>query len=309
MSELTRNIDTVTAEIVMIRENAKRVFFDAVIQIGTRLEEAKALVPPGEWLHYLEVTLGYKPSTAQNYMKIAREMGNGQIGWNGKEAGELFGRLGYAQLLPLMGVNAEERQELAEENDLAGMTSREVKRLVEDYKKAKAAAEHAEQRTLDAADALERAEKKRREAENAEADAREARKAAETRAAELQGRVDELLAAAKEAPVEASCTVLPDAEEMNALRAEVRAEFEVREQVLMDRLRRAKAGTAQKASIYFEQLLGVWENLLDALETLRAEDAEIGDKFRGAVAAAVVEFPEALDEMEETGGGAECVQA
>ena len=44
-----RSIEIVTAEINTIRDNARKVFLDAVVQIGTRLEEAKQLVPQGEW--------------------------------------------------------------------------------------------------------------------------------------------------------------------------------------------------------------------------------------------------------------------
>ena len=74
-----RSIEIVTAEIYTIRDNARKVFLDAVVQIGTRLEEAKQLVPQGEWTAYLTDRLGYKPSTAQNYMRIAREFGGGQV--------------------------------------------------------------------------------------------------------------------------------------------------------------------------------------------------------------------------------------
>ncbi|MFQ6832168.1 DUF3102 domain-containing protein, partial [Butyricicoccus pullicaecorum] len=60
MSDIVRNIDTVTAEIIVIRDNAKKVFYDAVIKIGCRLLEAKDLVPHGEWTHYLQSVLGYR---------------------------------------------------------------------------------------------------------------------------------------------------------------------------------------------------------------------------------------------------------
>ena len=301
MAELVRSIDTVTAEIVMIRENAKKVFFDAVIQIGTRLEEAKSLVPRGEWLNYLENCLGYKPSTAQNYMKLAREMGGGQVGLDGKTAGELFGRLGYSQLLPLIGVSAEERQEIAESNDLEGMSAREVKKLVDDYKKAKSAAEHAEQRAMDANKALEKAEKKRAEAEQAEADAEAACKAAQDLAGELQGRVNELLEAAKQEPVEATCEVLPSEEEVAAIRAEVEAEFAGKLEEVEERLRRAKTGSAQKAAIYFAMLGDTWENLQAALDALRSEDPGTAEKFVGAVMIKVSDMAGELTEMEDDG--------
>ena len=78
MSEVTkpdRTVDTVTAEIQYIQQQVKKIFYDAVVQIGTRLLEVKEMVPHGEWTNYLENRLGYKPSTAQNYMRIAKEFG------------------------------------------------------------------------------------------------------------------------------------------------------------------------------------------------------------------------------------------
>ena len=95
-----RSIEIVTAEITMIRDNARKVFLESVIQIGTRLEEAKQLVPQGEWTAYLTDKLGYKPSTAQNYMRIAREFGGGQVSLTGKTAADAFGQLSYSQILP-----------------------------------------------------------------------------------------------------------------------------------------------------------------------------------------------------------------
>lgn len=138
-----RSIEIVTAEITMIRDNARKVFLESVIQIGTRLEEAKQLVPQGEWTAYLTDKLGYKPSTAQNYMRIAREFGGGQVSLTGKTAADAFGQLSYSQILPLLGMAEEEREELAEENDLPSMSSREIAALVKERDEAKAEAEKA----------------------------------------------------------------------------------------------------------------------------------------------------------------------
>ena len=133
-----RSIEIVTAEITMIRDNARKVFLESVIQIGTRLEEAKQMVPSGEWTAYLTDKLGYKPSTAQNYMRIAREFGGGQVSLTGKTAADAFGQLSYSQILPLLGMAEEEREELAEKNDLPSMSSREIAALVKERDEAKA---------------------------------------------------------------------------------------------------------------------------------------------------------------------------
>ena len=219
-----RSIEIVTAEIHTIRDNVARVFMDGVVQIGRRLEEVKQLVPQGEWLAYLDKELGYKPSTAQNYMRIAREFGDGQIGMSGKTPSDFFGNLGYSQLLPLLGLPEEEREALAEEHDLAGMSSREIQALVKERDEAKAAAAAAREqadeqgqearRARDALASAEDALKAEQEKNKAQADA--ARANAQT-AAELQRQLDELEAKAGQP------RPLTD-EEREALRAEIAAE-------------------------------------------------------------------------------------
>ena len=62
MSEVTkpdRTVDTVTAEIQYIQQQVKKIFYDAVVQIGTRLLEVKEMVPHGEWTNYLEIFESY----------------------------------------------------------------------------------------------------------------------------------------------------------------------------------------------------------------------------------------------------------
>ena len=219
-----RSIEIVTAEIHTIRDNVARVFMDGVVQIGRRLEEAKQLVPQGEWLAYLDKELGYKPSTAQNYMRIAREFGDGQVGLSGKTSSDFFGNLGYSQLLPLLGLPEEEREQLAEEHDLAGMSSREIQALVKERDEAKANADKLEtaladkmaegqalQGKLDTAraDLAKQKDKAKAQAEAAKANA-------ET-AAELQRRLD---AAEQQANTPRELTE----EERAALREEIAAE-------------------------------------------------------------------------------------
>ena len=192
-----RSIEIVTAEITMIRDNARKVFLESVIQIGTRLEEAKQMVPSGEWTAYLTDKLGYKPSTAQNYMRISRECGGGQVSLTGKTAADAFGQLSYSQILPLLGMAEEEREELAEEHDLPSMSSREIAALVKERDEAKAKIEDLQEQ-LDAIEdkpaevrelteeELEKIRSKVRE-ENAEA-----ARAAEERARAAEEKLDKV---------------------------------------------------------------------------------------------------------------------
>lgn len=285
-----RSIEIVTAEIYTIRDNAARVFMDSVVQIGRRLEEAKQLVPQGEWMNYLDTKLGYKPSTAQNYMRIAREFGDGQVGLSGKTASDFFGNLGYSQLLPLLGLPEEEREQLAEEHDLAGMSSREIQALVKERDEAKAAAAAAQeqadkqgQEARSARDALANAKDKlKAEKQKAQEQAKAAKANAET-AAELQRQLDELAAQANQ-PRE-----LTD-EERAALRAEVAAEqakavqeAEARAAEALAKLEKFKNPAAHRVNFLFGELCEYWRRLQAALKELEQSDEEAAGKMKAAI--------------------------
>lgn len=289
-----RSIEIVTAEIHTIRDNVARVFMDGVVQIGRRLEEAKQLVPQGEWLQYLDKELGYKPSTAQNYMRIAREFGDGQIGLSGKTPSDFFGNLGYSQLLPLLGLPEEEREQLAEEHDLAGMSSREIQALVKERDEAKAnadklesaladkmAEEQALQGKLDSAraDLTMQKDKTRAQAEDAKANAQTA--------AELQRR---LKALEQQANTPRKLTE----EERAALRDEIAAEqaeavqaAEARAAEALARLEKVKNPAAHKVNFLFGELCEYWNRLQAALHELEQSDSEAAGKMRAAIGQAV----------------------
>ena len=286
-----RSIEIVTAEIHTIRDNVARVFMDGVVQIGRRLEEAKQLVPQGEWLSYLDTQLGYKPSTAQNYMRIAREFGDGQMGLSGKTASDFFGNLGYSQLLPLLGLPEEEREQLAEEHALAGMSSREIAALVKERDEAKAVAAAAQeqadkqgQEASSARQALEDAKDKlKTEKQKAQEQAAAAQANAQT-AAELQRKLDELAEKVGQ-PRE-----LTD-EEREALRAEVAAEqaeavqaAEARAAEALARLEKVKNPAAHKVNFLFGELSSTFNRLREALQELAKSDQDAAGKMAAAIA-------------------------
>lgn len=289
-----RSIEIVTAEIHTIRDNVARVFMDGVVQIGRRLEEAKQLVPQGEWLAYLDKELGYKPSTAQNYMRIAREFGDGQVGLSGKTPGDFFGNLGYSQLLPLLGLPEEEREELAEQHDLAGMSSREIQALVKERDEAKANADKLESALADKTaegqalqgklDTVQADLAKQKDKEKAQAEAAKAN--AET-AAELQRRLDALEQQAN-TPRELT------EEERAAMREEIAAEqaeavqaAEARAADALAKLEKVKNPAAHKVNFLFGELGEYWNRLQAALRELEQSDSEAAGKMRVAIGQAV----------------------
>lgn len=289
-----RSIEIVTAEIQTIRDNVARVFMDGVVQIGRRLEEAKQLVPQGEWLQYLDKELGYKPTTAQNYMRIAREFGDGQVSLSGKTPSDFFGNLGYSQLLPLLGLPEEEREQLAEEHDLAGMSSREIQALVKERDEAKANADKLQKDVGLLKDKLEDADKDlsdyqhrlHDEKQKTKAQAEAAKANAET-AAELQRRLDALEQQAN-TPRELT------EEERTALRDEIAAEqaeavqaAEARAAEALARLEKIKNPAAHKVNFLFGELGEYWNRLRAALHELEQSDNETAGKMRAAIGQAV----------------------
>lgn len=286
MNELTRTIDTVTAEIIVIRDQTARSIKTGIIEIGRRLEEAKEMVPQGEWLHYLQEALHFKPSTAQNYMRIAREFGDGQIALDGMSATDLFGELGYSQLVPLLGLPDEERRQLAEQNDLPEMSSREIKKLVDDYKAAQAAEQHAQDKAAQAAEAEEKAAKAAEKAAKKAEDEIHAREAAEARMREMEGQVADLMRQLREKPIEARAEVVPDSELLERAREQVRAETEdalrdarERTEAANAALEQAKNPSVHQVNFLFGELRGVSERLDTAFEKLREQQPETAGKF------------------------------
>lgn len=272
-----RSIEIVTAEINTIRDNARKVFLDAVVQIGTRLEEAKQLVPQGEWTAYLTDRLGYKPSTAQNYMRIAREFGGGQVSLSGKTAADAFAELSYSQILPLLGMAEEEREELAEEHDLPSMSSREIAALVKERDEAKANADKLKEKDKLLRSKLREANEERDKAQSSLSDATQREK-------DLAERLDEL----EKRPTEVR--ELTD-EELDTIRREMRAEAdeavreaEARAHALEEKLEKVKNPAAHKVNFLFHEFRGVLERLDGALEELQASDEAAAEKFAKVIA-------------------------
>lgn len=279
-----RSIEIVTAEITMIRDNARKVFLESVIQIGTRLEEAKQMVPSGEWTAYLTDKLGYKPSTAQNYMRIAREFGGGQVSLTGKTAADAFGQLSYSQILPLLGMAEEEREELAEENDLPSMSSREIAALVKERDEAKEAAEKATAEKAAAELKFEGAAKARETVLHELKLSQDECDVVKQTAADLQKQLD----AIEDKPAEVRELTEEELEEIRSKVREENAEAaraaEERARAAEEKLDKVKNPAAHKVNFLFGEVRGLVERLEQALEELQQTDEAACEKFAAVIA-------------------------
>lgn len=279
-----RSIEIVTAEITMIRDNARKVFLESVIQIGTRLEEAKQMVPSGEWTAYLTDKLGYKPSTAQNYMRIAREFGGGQVSLTGKTAADAFGQLSYSQILPLLGMAEEEREELAEEHDLPSMSSREIAALVKERDEAKEAAEKATAEKAAAELKFEGAAKARETVLHELKLSQDECDAVKQTAADLQKQLD----AIEDKPAEVRELTEDELEEIRSKVREENAEAakaaEERARAAEEKLDKVKNPAAHKVNFLFGEVRGLIERLEQALAELQQTDEAAREKFVKVIA-------------------------
>ena len=69
----TRDSEIVAAEINTIKRQVQETMIAGSLRIGEKLQEAKSLVPQGEWGKWLEENVEYSQSTAENLMKLYRE--------------------------------------------------------------------------------------------------------------------------------------------------------------------------------------------------------------------------------------------
>ncbi|WP_274363731.1 DUF3102 domain-containing protein [Paenibacillus thermotolerans] len=129
----TRTPIVIAAEINSIKDQTRSILLQASIEIGRRLVEAKAMVPHGEWGNWLEETVDYSQSTANNLMKIYQEYGNDQMSLFGDATNsQALGNLSYTQAVALLGIPAHEREKFVEEHDVESMSTRELQQAIKE---------------------------------------------------------------------------------------------------------------------------------------------------------------------------------
>lgn len=255
MSEImtVRDIQTVTTEIVMIRQQVNQVALNGAIEIGRRLTEAKEMLPHGEWGTWLKEKVEISPSAAQNFMKLFDEYGDAQITLLGAVAkSQTFGNLPYTKALRLLSVPENEREAFAEENDVANKSVREIDRLIRERDEARAKQAEAEQRGAEDRRRLEAVQNNAQDARAQEKKAREEEAEAKRKLTAAQRELDEARQNERRAKDELdrqrSNPTIPAAT-MDKLRKEEKekaaqaAEKAVRE--LEERLSRAEKETAE----------------------------------------------------------------
>ena len=310
MTDLTtitaRDPDIVAAEINTIKKNVQQIMIAGALEIGGKLVEAKGMVPHGQWGKWLEEKVNYSQSTANNMMKLYQEYGGNQQSlfdtWTNSQA---FAEMSYTQHLALLALPFAQRQEFAEANQVAEMSTRELERRIREELKS----QFSEQ--------IAAAEKRADDAEAELADAREDRDKAQSAARDANAEADEYLRQKNDAEKAAQDTKTEkeraEKAEENALSlvdkltkrvAEAEAAARVAQEELttvkqnpsvpddvMDALRKeAEAAAAEKAAAEFKEQLEAAQAIADkatrekiaAEEAARAADAELEEIQKAA---------------------------
>ena len=256
-----RDIGIITTEILRLKQDAG----NAILSIGQRLIEAKAMLPHGEWLPWLTEQVEFSERTARNFMRLARE-------WTNRQA---LADLGAAKALTLLALPPEERERFMEENHVVDgeeksvidMTSRELEKAVKERDEALHAAEAARA----AAETAYQSRAKMEADMTALKQLHQAAQAGETQAREALAKAQAELKALREKPVEVAVEVDQDALQ------EARREAETRMQAKVDKAAEAQKKAEEQRKKAEEELAAVRQQLEAAQQTER-QAAISGDK-------------------------------
>lgn len=140
-NEVMRTPEMLAAEINLIKDQTRKLVLTNSIIIGQKLTEARRMMDHGQFGKWL-AAVDFSSSTANNLMRVYEEYGSDQGVLFGSAAkSQALEGLSYTQAVLLLGVAREEREAFVEKENVEEISTRELKAKVEEYKKAKEAAE------------------------------------------------------------------------------------------------------------------------------------------------------------------------
>lgn len=218
-----RTIEAITGEIL----DAQRKGGEAILTIGRCLNEAKDMLPHGEWLPWLAEKVGYSEKTAQNFMRLAREFSNPQA----------LADLGATKALKLLALPQDEREKFVEDHNVIDMTTRQLEQAIKERDEARKAAEAAK------AEASTAEQDRAKMADDMAMTKASLRAVLEEKQRTVQDvdRLQQELAELKNRPVEVAVETVADPEALEKARAEAIAEMQAKLDHAKDRQRKAEA--------------------------------------------------------------------
>ena len=165
-----RDLGVITNEIKYYWRRGQAAVLDCVIEIGRRLKEAKGMIKHGGWGEWIDENFEFSHSSANSFMKLYEEYGADQLTIFGAVSdSQTFANLPYSKALALLAVPREEREEFAKEVGAEELSTRELKKAIDEKLAAEASARELEEKLAAAELAKARAEEKAKEAEESRA--------------------------------------------------------------------------------------------------------------------------------------------
>lgn len=239
-----RDLEIIESEILIYKRNAGQ----AIIEIGKRLNEAKAQLSHGEWLPWLREKVDISERSARDFMRLAREY---------SKSAEIAD-LGASKALALLALPVSEREQFAAEKhevdgvekSVSDMTAKELKKAIEERDAARQTMEAMKARAEVAEQSREKMEKDMIHLKELQKRAREAE---EAKAEELR-RVEAELEALRAKPVDVAVEYRTDPKELEAAREEGLSQARKSSQSILDAKEKALAAAEEQAKKLKEDL-------------------------------------------------------
>ena len=315
-----RDLGVIENEIKYYWRKGQAAALECMIEVGRRLCEAKVMIGHGGWGKWIEDNFEFSHSSANSFMKLYEEYGADQLTIFGAVAeSQTFANLPYSKALQLLAIPREEREEFAREVGAEDLSTRELKKAIDeklaaetrarelehDLASAEIAKAEAEKRAREAAEASEKVKKLEEELEKrkgSEAKLKEKLKAAE-KDPKIPKEVLEKLKAEAEAEAKAAQgaeiekaigDVQKQLEEAKAARdaaQEAKAQAEATAREAMDKLTDAQkrlkmaSPSVTEFKALFDQVQEIAKKMKAKIEVVRAEDAETAARLEAAMKA------------------------
>lgn len=320
-----RTHELIAAEINSIKNQTRKMMIYNSIEIGRRLVEAKQLVSHGEWGTWLEETVNYSKSTANNLMRIFEQYGADQLTLlEDNSKSQALGNLSYTQVVALLRIPEEDREEFIDNNDMDSMSTRELQQAIKDREKAIKEKEELEKK-LKSSEEKVKAEKMHRDtidesykrleevnkghykkAEELRIELEEAKiKLSKAQSKEDKEEVERLQSTLSETESELTHRNRKIAEleliikqrpiEVNAETIVEKIPEEIEKELNELRKKTQLANpTINKFSYTFEELVKKFKELLTTLEEIKEKDGESHSKYKNAVLGLISKMSETL---------------
>ena len=127
-----RTLPVIASEIHQIERTVYGVALDGAIQIGRKLQEAKAMIPSGEWVKWLDENLNYSQRQAYNFMEIADNYGDENSPFYDLQTSA---NVSISKALELLRLPEEEVKSFAEEHDIESETVKNLRDEINNLKR------------------------------------------------------------------------------------------------------------------------------------------------------------------------------